>query len=60
MRVRVGRASARRFAAEGAKVVVADVAEDGGTVTVALIDSDGGKVIFVDTDVSELSAVENC
>ena len=49
----IGRASARRFAAEGAKVVVADLAGDGGK---RLADEIGG--LYVHTDVTDADAVQ--
>ena len=54
----IGRASARRFAAEGAAVVVADVDADGGAETVELIDDDGGDATFLEVDVSDLESVQ--
>ncbi|MFC4987407.1 SDR family NAD(P)-dependent oxidoreductase [Saliphagus infecundisoli] len=48
----IGRESARRFAAEGANVVVADVAEEEGQETVDLIEEDDGEATFIQTDVS--------
>lgn len=54
----IGRASARRFAAEGSRVVVADVDEEGGTETVERIEGDGGEATFVRTDVADLDAVQ--
>ena len=39
----IGRASALRFAAEGARVVVVDWKPDGGRETVARITADGGQ-----------------
>ena len=55
----IGRASAIRFAKEGAKVVVADIDEAGGEETVLTIKSDGGEALFIHTDVSKTSDVEN-
>ncbi len=49
----IGRATAKRFAAEGANVVVADVDVDGGEETVASIEDEGGEATFVETDVAE-------
>jgi NAD(P)-dependent dehydrogenase (short-subunit alcohol dehydrogenase family) len=46
-----GRATARRFAREGASVVVSDVNDAGGRQTVALIEADGGLASFCHTDV---------
>ncbi|MWV41926.1 SDR family oxidoreductase [Natrialba sp. INN-245] len=54
----IGRATAKRFAAEGAQVVVADIDEDGGHETVEQIDDDGGDATFVETDVTDESDVE--
>ena len=47
-----GAAIARRFATEGAAVVVADIDEAGGKEVVAAIESDGGRALFARTDVS--------
>jgi NAD(P)-dependent dehydrogenase (short-subunit alcohol dehydrogenase family) len=49
----IGRASARRFAAEGAHVVVADLDKDGGT---ALAEEIGG--LFVRADVTDADDVQ--
>lgn len=54
----IGRVSALAFAAEGAKVVVADVAVEGGRETVSTIEEAGGKATFVETDVRDGAAVE--
>jgi NAD(P)-dependent dehydrogenase (short-subunit alcohol dehydrogenase family) len=54
----MGRASAYRFAAKGAKVVVADVDEPGGQATVERIREMGGEAIFVKTDVSRAAEVQ--
>lgn len=57
----IGRAIARRFAAAGASVVVADVREaprEGGTPTHEAIREAGGRARFVETDVTDRSAVE--
>jgi len=48
----MGRASAIRFAKEGAAVVVTDLNEEGGAGTLAECKSGGGKAIFQRTDVS--------
>ena len=55
----IGRASAILFAKEGTKVVVADINDAGGEQTVATIRSGGGEAIFVHTDVSIASEVNN-
>ena len=55
----IGRASAQLFAAEGARVVCADVAVDGGQETRNLIAQDGGEALFVKCDVTNASDVES-
>src|SRR5262245_47718621 len=47
----IGRATALRFAQEGAKVIVADINEQGGQETVAQVKAKGGEATFVKTDV---------
>lgn len=52
----IGRAIARRFAAEGASILIADLSEtvrEGGKPTRALIEAAGYPVRFVETDVSD-------
>ncbi|MFC6784696.1 glucose 1-dehydrogenase [Halobaculum halobium] len=49
----IGRATAQRFAAEGASVVVADIDADDLAETVDLIEADGGEATAVETDVSD-------
>jgi NAD(P)-dependent dehydrogenase (short-subunit alcohol dehydrogenase family) len=49
----IGRASALAFAAAGASVLVADIAEGDGTETVQLIEKEGGKSAFARVDVTE-------
>ncbi len=53
-----GEAIATRFAAEGAKVVVADVDEAGGSRVVAAIKQGGGQAVCARTDVSKAADVE--
>ncbi len=53
----IGRATALAFARAGARVVIADMAEDGGEETVELIKAAGGAAIFVRTDVSKAADV---
>jgi len=55
----IGRATAILFAKQGAKVVVADVSVNGGEETVKKINDTGGEAVFVKTDVSLASDVEN-
>ena len=54
----IGRAIAQRFAAAGARVVVADVDETGGRETVALVAKAGGAAEFVRLDVADEAAVD--
>ncbi|MFY4816314.1 SDR family NAD(P)-dependent oxidoreductase [Haloarcula sp. AONF1] len=54
----IGRATALRFAEEGANVVVADIAPDAGRETVDLIADAGGDATFVTVDVADPSSVE--
>jgi NAD(P)-dependent dehydrogenase (short-subunit alcohol dehydrogenase family) len=49
----MGRVAAQTFAAEGAKVVVAEFDERAGTETVEWVARDGGTASFVRTDVSK-------
>jgi NAD(P)-dependent dehydrogenase (short-subunit alcohol dehydrogenase family) len=49
----VGRTSARRFAEEGARVVVVDLDLDGAKETVQLIEERGGTAVAVGADVSK-------
>jgi NAD(P)-dependent dehydrogenase (short-subunit alcohol dehydrogenase family) len=48
----MGRASALEFAAQGAKVLVADYVPEGGERTAAVIRDKGGEAVFVQVDVS--------
>ena len=54
----IGRGSALAFAAEGAKVLVADVNAKGGAETVELIEKAGGEALFIETDVTDAAACE--
>src|SRR5690348_13848753 len=49
----IGKATARRFAAEGAMVVVAELSEELGQETVDQITHDGGRAQLVPTDVTD-------
>ena len=48
----MGRAAAQMFAAEGAKVVVAEFGEEAGAETVRLVTEGGGEATYVQADVS--------
>ncbi|WP_225728100.1 MULTISPECIES: SDR family NAD(P)-dependent oxidoreductase [unclassified Nocardia] len=52
----IGAATARRLAAEGAAVVIADIAEPGGKEVAAQIRADGLRAEFVHCDVSDETA----
>lgn len=54
----IGRATAQRFAREGAAVVVADVAAERGHETVEQLTDAGGEATFVETDVADPDSVE--
>jgi NAD(P)-dependent dehydrogenase (short-subunit alcohol dehydrogenase family) len=54
----IGRAAALLFAAEGAKVAVAEVVPEDGRATVEAIERAGGKALLVETDVAEPEQVE--
>ncbi|TIR25998.1 MAG: glucose 1-dehydrogenase [Mesorhizobium sp.] len=57
----IGRAIALKFAAEGANVVIADTVEqpiEGGESTVGMIRAAGGTAIYLETDISDWSAVD--
>ncbi len=54
----IGRATACRFAAEGARIVVADINDAAGMETVAAIEGEGGTGQFVHTDVTVAAEVE--
>jgi NAD(P)-dependent dehydrogenase (short-subunit alcohol dehydrogenase family) len=54
----IGRVSALRFSAEGARVVAADADEQGGRATVEQIRAQGGEGDFVSADVARAADVE--
>lgn len=55
----IGRATAHRFAAEGAAVVIADIDCDGGKACAAEIAAAGGEASFIETDVSREGDLQN-
>lgn len=55
----IGRASALRFAADGATVVVSDINGDTATATAQLISEAGGRANAVTTDVTDADAVSS-
>lgn len=54
----MGRASSILFAGEGAKIVVADINDVAGRETVANIEAEGGEALFIHTDVTNSSDVQ--
>jgi len=54
----VGRATAVRFAREGAAVVAVDVVDDANAETVAMVEEGGGQAVAVHADVTDAGAVE--
>ncbi len=54
----IGRATALACAREGARLIIADLQEEGGQYTVHLITAQGGEASFVQTDVTQATAVE--
>ena len=54
----IGRACAKRYAAEGATVVIGDIDVEGGQQVVKDIEAAGGKAIFVEADVSKKEDIE--
>jgi NAD(P)-dependent dehydrogenase (short-subunit alcohol dehydrogenase family) len=53
----IGRAAALRFAAEGAKVAIAEIGRADGEATARAIESAGGEALFVETDVANPESV---
>ncbi len=49
----IGLAIAKRFAAEGAALVLADINEDGGAAAAEAIEAEGGRASFVGCDVGD-------
>ena len=54
----IGRACAREFAKEGARVVVADINQAGALETVKQIEAQGGTAIPIETDVANPESVQ--
>ena len=57
----IGRAIALRYAAEGARLVIADTVElpiEGGEPTVRMIEANGGSAMYARTDISDWAAVD--
>ena len=54
----IGRASALKFAREGAKVVVVDIQASAAEETVSLINKEGGKAVGISADVADSQSVK--
>jgi NAD(P)-dependent dehydrogenase (short-subunit alcohol dehydrogenase family) len=54
----LGRASAQACAEQGAKVMIADIAEVGAKQVVSEIDADGGSAAFISTDITDEASVK--
>jgi len=54
----IGRATALKFAEEGAKVVISDIDSDGGEETLELVQRKGGEASFFKADVSKADEVQ--
>lgn len=54
----IGRATAHHFARAGARLVIADVADDAGHETVAHLTDQGAEAIFTHTDVSDRASTD--
>ena len=54
----IGRATALRFAREGAKLVIVDMNDEGGHQTVHMITENSGETTFVQVDVTQLDLPE--
>ncbi|QDU43390.1 Glucose 1-dehydrogenase 2 [Symmachiella dynata] len=55
----IGRATSERFAAEGAKVIIAEINETNGAETAEAITAAGGQCRFVSTDVTQEETIKN-
>src|SRR6266478_1741022 len=53
----IGEATARRFAAEGAAVVLAELDPSTGAAVAAAINASGGRAVAIETDVADEAAV---
>lgn len=51
----IGSVTAKRFAREGAKVVITDINVEGGQKTVKDIQAGGGEAIFIEADITKVS-----
>jgi NAD(P)-dependent dehydrogenase (short-subunit alcohol dehydrogenase family) len=54
----IGAGTAKRFAQEGASIVLADVQEEEGTALCAELEAQGHKALYVECDVSDADAVK--
>ncbi len=54
-----GEGIAKRFAEEGASIVIADLNDEAGSTVAAKIEQSGGRAVYVHTDVSQRSDIQN-
>lgn len=54
----IGRAVAKLFSREGARVAILDIQEESGAATESEIKADGGVAMFIKTDVTRLQEIE--
>lgn len=54
----IGRATAKIFAREGAKLLLADIVEDGGNETLQIVKNLGAEALFIKTDVAKSQDVD--
>lgn len=55
----IGAATARRLAAEGARVAIGDINIDGATAAAAQITDSGGRAIAIEFDLADANSVQN-
>jgi len=56
----IGKATAEKFAEEGAQVIIGELDADPGNSTADLINENGGKAEFIQLDVSKKDVVDSC
>jgi NAD(P)-dependent dehydrogenase (short-subunit alcohol dehydrogenase family) len=56
----IGEEIARRFSAEGAKIVIADMSEKSASRVAKKIEENNGEAIAIRTEVTSITSIENC